>query len=79
MDEFPKTVLGARKLSVGLQMSDEQLMDMGMIPDTRPPAPVPIRPNWRTRARLKVALLRIRLGEIVAGQTFEDECERDHW
>jgi len=54
-----------------VQVSDEVLMDAGLIPDTRPPLP------WRTRLRYRwkaaVHRARTRLGEIVAGRRFDDD------
>jgi hypothetical protein len=38
------------KRATVIEMSNELLMDMGVIPDTRPPLPPP---SWRTRLRWK--------------------------
>lgn len=66
---FGEFLLNARKAGGYILVSDEQLMDAGMIPDTRAPYPL----SWRMRVRLKVALWRIRLGEIIAGQRFGED------
>ena len=46
------TLLISRKVSAVIEVSNELLMDYGIIPDTRPkPPPLP----WRARARRKIA------------------------
>ncbi len=63
-------VLRAVKFGGYIQVSEEVLMDQGLIPDTRPPLPPP---PWRTRLRWWVEVRRERLGEIIAGRRFDDD------
>lgn len=51
------------KTSAILPMSDDQLMDAGIIPDTRPPVRIP----WRRRARWRWLAWRERAGRRVGG------------
>jgi hypothetical protein len=69
-------LITVRKLGAHLPVSAGQLMDEGLIPDTRPPAPRP-PPHRRTaaRARAAVAAARIRAGSWVAGVDLDHECE----
>jgi hypothetical protein len=69
---FDPAVLQVRKLVAYLPVTDEQLMDAGMMPDTRPALP---RPPWRRRLRWWVEVQRERLGEFIAGRKFEDRDE----
>jgi len=66
--------LAVRKLSAIAQVPDELLMDMGAIPDTRPPRP-PLPRKWRMRNR--VAGWRERLAgrayKIIAGYEVPDQ------
>lgn len=67
---FDDETLRAVKLGGYLHISDEVLMDQGLIPDTRPPAA-----PWSRRARLSWwwANTRERIGEWVAGRRFDDD------
>jgi hypothetical protein len=60
------------KMAAYMAMSEGQMMDLGLIPDTRPPAP---RPSCRRRARWKVAELvrpvRLRLAARLGGVSRE--------
>lgn len=56
-----------------IPISNELLMDYGLIEDTRPPTPPPsrrtrLRRRWADRARSA----RTRLGEVIAGRKFEN-------
>jgi hypothetical protein len=65
-------VLRAVKFGSYIQVSDELLMDQGLIPDTRPPVPPP---PWRTRLCWWVEGRRERVGEIIAGRRFDETGE----
>jgi hypothetical protein len=65
---FDPEVLQVIKLTAHLPVTDEQLMDAGMMPDTRPPVIVP----WRSRLRWKLDAARERLGEFIAGRRFDE-------
>lgn len=69
-NEFNDDVLKAVKHGSFIRVSDEILMDQGLIPDTRPPAP-----RWSRRRRLSWwwAERRERLGEWVAGRRFDED------
>lgn len=59
-----------------LPVSDELLMDAGVIPDTRPPVHIP----WRSRLRWRISERRERVGRKVGGWIAGvDLTERDDW
>jgi hypothetical protein len=64
----PELEITVTKASAYLMVSDEVLMDMGIIPDTRPPPP-PI--PWRRRRRWRWLELRealaVRAYAVIAG------------
>lgn len=64
------------KLGHSVLMSDELLMDAGVIPDTRPPVHIP----WHRRARWRWQEWRERAGRKVGGWIAGvDLSERDDW
>lgn len=65
--------LSVTKASTYLPVSTEYLMDMGVIPDTRPPVHYPLRTRIRWAVARRVRRLRLRLGEWVAGERFDEE------
>jgi hypothetical protein len=68
-EEFDwSTLHEVKKVGGFIQVSDEVLMDQGVIPDTRPP----YRSSWRVRWSLKWWDWRERLGEKIAGRKFDD-------
>jgi len=69
---FDDETLRAVKRTSYIQVSDEVLMDAGLIPDTRDPLP---RPSWRTRLRWWVEVQRERLGERIGGRRFDDSYD----
>ena len=72
-DQTPITVI---KHAAYLPFSDEQLMDAGVIPDTRPPVHIP----WRSRLRWRISERRERVGRKVGGWIAGvDLSERDDW
>jgi len=68
-----------RKMSYTMPISTEHAMDLGLIPDTRPPSPPP---SWRQRARWKVAALvrpvRLGLAARIGGVSVE-RLEEETW
>lgn len=59
--------------SVGyLPVTDEQLMDAGLVQDTRGPYVATWKPTRRYRVSAWWAHLRWRAGELIAGQRFEE-------
>lgn len=68
-----------RKMTAHIPISEEHAMDLGLIPDTRPPSPPP---SWRQRARWKVAALvrpiRLRLAARIGGVSVE-RLEEETW
>ena len=67
-EDYTEQLLIPEKFAMRLEISDELLMDYGLIPDTRPPRPpVP----WRTRLRWRWHGTRGRLAEraykLIAG------------
>ena len=56
-----------QKFGAPVLMSDDTLMDEGLIPDTRPPVHIPWRRRVRWRIREKVDGLRLRVGARIAG------------
>lgn len=71
--------LRVRKIHYFAPVSEELLMEYGLIPDTRP---VPPPPPWRRRLRWRlteaVARFRLHLGARIAGVQSE-EWEEDGW
>lgn len=64
------------KQSAVLPVSDELLMDEGVIPDTRPPLKV----GWRTRFRWWLSPSRERFGRWLGGKIAGvDLTDRDDW
>ncbi|WP_049562224.1 hypothetical protein [Nonomuraea sp. SBT364] len=61
-----------RKYVTYQRISDEEAMEFGLIPDTRPPLPPP---SWRQRARWRIAAavrpVRLRLAARVGGVSVE--------
>lgn len=73
----PEPELLIQKDAVYIPVSEELLMDFGVIPDTRPPRPpVP----WHRRLRWKLSAARTRAAEVayrlISGT---DVPERDDW
>ncbi|MER7126765.1 hypothetical protein [Micrococcus luteus] len=64
MTESPPEELRVRKISYFAPISEELLMEYGLIPDTRP-APPP--PPWHRRLCWTIARFRLRLGAWIAG------------
>lgn len=60
--------LSAVKVTGYLQVTDEQLMDAGLLPDTR----AKWKPTWRYRLSSWWWNRRTDLGEIIAGRRFEE-------
>lgn len=82
MDDLPDPDPDAKPINVVkytsyLTVSDEDAMDMGLIPDTRPPAP---KPSWRRRflwwRQEKTSRFRMWLGSRIAGVDLND---REDW
>jgi hypothetical protein len=69
-DRFDPRVLHVRKVTAYLAVPNELLMDAGAIEDTRPPLP---RPSRRRRLHWWWQGVRVRAGETIAGQRFDDE------
>lgn len=68
--------IDAYKHTAYVVLSDDAAMDMGLIPDTRPPVHIP----WRTRLRWKLSAWRERVGRKVGGWIAGvDLSERDDW
>lgn len=74
--DFGDGPIVVHRTTYAIPFSDEQLMDEGLIPDTRPPAPpVPRRVRMRRRLCAAFATARMRAGSWVAGVDLDRECE----
>lgn len=74
--DFADAAITVHRMTYAIPYSDEQLMDEGVIPDTRPPAPpVPWRLRARRKIRSAVAAGRMRIGSWIAGVDLNRECE----
>ena len=60
---YDQTPVKITKHSGFIPLSEDQLMDAGIIPDTRPP----VYTSWRTRLRWRWAAWRERIGRRVGG------------
>jgi hypothetical protein len=69
-----KQYLVPPELAMHLEISDDLLMDFGVIPDTRPPLPPPsLRTRWRWRiADLRAGVAR-RAYKLIAGYDPHDD------
>jgi hypothetical protein len=74
-DPSDATPIQARKYAGLLPVSVEQLMDEGLIPDTRPPVHIPRRTRARRWIRSTAAGARLRAGSWIAGVDLDHECE----
>jgi hypothetical protein len=70
--------IDVHKISAFVSVSEELLMDMGIIPDTRPPSPPPTRRQrfrwWRAGQREKIARW---CYEKISGEEMPDP--EDYW
>ena len=82
-DEAKSAQLIARKAQAVVPISTHLLMDMGVIPDTRPPRPPTPPPTrrqrfgeWRARLRMRLAT---RAYEIISGEDAPLGLDQDDW
>ncbi len=66
--------LTVQKRTAHLPVSTDLLMDMGVIPDTRPPVVYPLWTRIRWAIQRRVRRARLHLGEWVAGERFDEDA-----
>lgn len=67
-------IYNVKKFGYVMPVSNETLIDHGLIPDTRPhyvPTPVPLR----ERIRARVEQWRMQVGSWIAGTDLDHECD----
>lgn len=69
--------LEVQKYATYMQVSNEEAMNLGLIPDTRPPVVYTRRQRLRWAMQERVHRLRLRVGSWVAGQDLDSDSGGD--
>lgn len=77
MPEEPK--FEVKKYGAYLPVSEELLMEFGLIPDTRPPVVIPLRERLSRRVRWAIAGFRRRLGIRVGSWIANEDLDPDYY
>ena len=70
---MPEPALTARETGMIIPISHEQLMDCGLIPDTRPPLHIPWRRRLRWAIHERIRQTRLHVGSWIAGEPLDPD------
>lgn len=69
----PEPMFDVKYYAAHIPVSNELLMDYGLLPDTRPPTVYTRRQHLRWAAQARVRRIRLRLGSWVAGEDLDPD------